>query len=99
MSLNNQQKKQYKNIGHDLKPIVTIAGNGVSEGVINETERALSDHELIKIKLAVEDRESRHEIIELICKTCRCESVQQIGKVALLFRRSKKEHLKTSNIR
>ena len=49
----NQDIKQLRAIGHKLKPVVTIAGNGLSEGVITELDRALQDHELIKIKLAV----------------------------------------------
>ena len=49
----NLDIKQLRTIGHKLKPIVTVAGNGITDGVVNELERALTDHELIKIKLAV----------------------------------------------
>ncbi|WHU44941.1 YhbY family RNA-binding protein, partial [Pseudomonas fulva] len=49
MPLNNEQKKQYKSIGHDLKPVLIVAGNGLNEGVVAELERALADHELIKV--------------------------------------------------
>ena len=99
MSLTNNQKKQLKNIGHSLKPVVTIAGNGLSEGVLKEAERALSDHELIKVKIVVEDRDSRQQVVVSLCNTLKSELVQQIGKVALLYRRSSKPELKTSNVR
>lgn len=99
MSLTNNQKKQLKNIGHALKPVVTVAGNGLSEGVLKETERAISDHELVKIKVAIEDRDVRQQVVSELCDTLNGELVQQIGKVALIYRRSTKAELKTSNIR
>ena len=55
----NQDIKQLRAIGHKLKPVVTIAGKGLTEGVIDELDRALTDHELIKVKLAVGSREAR----------------------------------------
>ena len=62
----NPDIKQLRAIGHKLKPVVTIAGNGLTEGVINELDRALTDHELIKVKLAVGSREARAELAQEI---------------------------------
>ena len=59
MPLTQEQKKQYKSIGHHLKPVLIVADNGLTEGVLTELERALGDHELIKIKVNILDRESR----------------------------------------
>jgi RNA-binding protein len=42
-----QDMRQLRAIGHKLKPVVTVAGNTLSEGVTAELERALDDHELI----------------------------------------------------
>jgi RNA-binding protein len=58
----SQDIRQLRAIAHKLKPVVTIAGNGLSEGVLAELERALNDHELIKIKLAVGSREARSQV-------------------------------------
>ncbi|MDP4918106.1 MAG: YhbY family RNA-binding protein, partial [Haliea sp.] len=38
--------KQLRAIGHKLKPVVTVAGNGLSDNVLQEVQRALGDHEL-----------------------------------------------------
>ena len=62
----NWDIKQLRAIGHKLKPIVTVAGNGLSEGVLAELNRALTDHELIKIKLAVGSRETRKDVAQQI---------------------------------
>lgn len=80
MPLNNEQKKQYKSIGHDLKPVLIVAGNGLNEGVVAELERALVDHELIKVEIRSEDREERAATIAELCKAGRAELVQTIGK-------------------
>ena len=98
MSLTNQQKKHYKTIGHSLKPVVTVAGNGLNEAVLGEMERALEDHELIKVKLAITDRDSRKEVITLISDQTGAMVVQEIGKVVLLLRPAKQPNPKLSNL-
>ncbi len=99
MPLSTDRKKQYRTLGHNLKPVVTVAGNGLSEGVLEELNRALDDHELIKVKLVIADRELRKQVIDLMCQQTRAEVVQEIGKVALIYREAKKPNLKLSNVR
>jgi RNA-binding protein len=99
MSLTPDRKKQFRAVGHNLKPVVTIAGKGLTEGVLAELDRALEDHELIKVKLAVNDREDRKALLEEVSRECRAELIQEIGKIALLFREARKPHPGKSNIR
>lgn len=99
MTLTPDRKKHFRSIGHNLKPVVTIAGKGLTEGVIAETDRALEDHELIKVKVAIADRDSRKEAIDALCGSCNAELIQEIGKVALLFREARKPKIGKSNIR
>ena len=98
MPLTQEQKKQYKSIGHHLKPVLTVADNGLTEGVLTELERALGDHELIKIKVNILDRESRLEAIAELCKAGKAELVQVIGKMALLYRKNVNVNKQRSNI-
>lgn len=99
MSLSSESKKQFRAIGHKLKPVVTVAGKGLSANVVAELNRALDDHELIKVKIALEDRDDRRMIIQSLEQEVRAELVQTIGKIALIFRASNKPKLTTSNIR
>lgn len=99
MTVTPDTKKRFRTIGHGLKPVVTIAGNGLSDGVRAELERALDDHELIKIKLALEDRDERKAMIEELTAQTGAEIIQTIGKVVLVFRAARKPKLSTSNIR
>ena len=97
MSLTQEQKKQFKSIGHHLKPIVTIADNGLTEGVLAELDRALNDHELIKIQLRAE-RDDRKALIDQLCAQSSSLLIQSIGKVALIYRRNPQPNKNLSNI-
>jgi len=98
MSLSQDQKKRFRTIAHHLKPVVMIAEKGISEGVLAELERALEDHELIKLKINVMEREDKQLIIDEVCKQSGAELVQTIGKVAVLYRPAKKQNPKLSNL-
>ncbi|MCY1291185.1 RNA-binding protein [compost metagenome] len=98
MPLTQEQKKQYKSIGHHLKPVLIVAENGLSEGVLAELERALNDHELIKVQLRLPEREDRQDAIAELCQVSKAELVQVIGKMALLYRKNPKPNRNLSNI-
>lgn len=98
MSLTAAQKKQFRSIGHNLKPLVIIAGNGLTEGVQLEVDRALEDHELIKVKFNVGDREVKKELIKALCDQVQAHIIQEIGNIALMYRAAEKPNPKLSNI-
>ena len=98
MNLTTEQKKIYRGIGHHLNPVVTIASNGLTEAVLTEVDRALEDHELIKVKVSVGDRVLRAQVIEQMCSDTRATLVQTIGNIALILRRAKKPNTKLSNL-
>ena len=95
MSLTNERKKYLKQLGHSLKPVVTVASKGVSETVLQELNRALEDRELIKVKLNVDDKPAT---IQAVCASAEAELVQSIGNVLLIFRAAKKPNPKLSNL-
>ena len=84
--MDNRLQRSLRAIGHNLKPVVTVGERGVSEGVIEELERALNDHELIKVKFPGEDREARRALIGIAVEATGAELVQTIGRIALLYR-------------
>ena len=95
--MNPKLKRKLRAIGHNLKPVVTVAGNGLSDGVLAELNRALDDHELIKVKI-VADREERREIVDAIDEFESTEIVQTIGGVARVFRPAREPDPALSNI-
>ncbi|WP_136249080.1 ribosome assembly RNA-binding protein YhbY [Halomonas borealis] len=99
MSLSQAQKKAFRSIGHHLDPIVMVSENGLSEGVLAELDRALRDHELVKVKLALPEREDRAAMLEALEAESHAELVQKIGKVALFYRHNPQANPKLSNIK
>ncbi|MDF7670943.1 ribosome assembly RNA-binding protein YhbY [Orbaceae bacterium ESL0721] len=86
MNLSNKQKQYLKGEAHHLKPIVMIGGNGFTEGVLAEIENALNFHELIKIKISAEDRETKQLICDAIVRETGALPVQLIGSILTLYR-------------
>lgn len=84
-ALTTRQRQHMKAIGHRLQPVVTVAGNGLSDNVLAEIQRALRDHELIKVKFAVADRDTKRALVHEMCQRCQCTLIQQIGHLALVY--------------
>ena len=97
-TLNTQQKKSLRGIAHHLDPVVAVSERGLSEGIVEETERALRDHELIKIKVFGIDRAARDEITTTLAAQTQAVVLQKIGKVAVLYRSNPQANPKLSNV-
>ena len=85
MALSNADKKRFKTIGHSLKPVVIVAQKGFTENIKSEIERALKQHELIKIKLMA-GKEERQSQIDAILSHHQAELVQDIGHIIAIYR-------------
>jgi RNA-binding protein len=97
-ALSIQERKRLRQIGHALNPVVMLGGQGLTESVIEETQRALNDHELIKVKIGGEDRDARAAMITEISAATDSEIVQTIGKIVLLYKKAAKQNPKLSNL-
>ena len=91
-------KKELKAIAHHLNPIVTIGNLGLSTSVIAELNRAISDHELIKVRLNIVDRKLRVEFVNEVSQLLDAKIVQQVGKVVVLYRPNEETRPALSNI-
>ena len=98
MKLSNNDKKHLRRLGHNLNPVVTVANNGLSENVLAEIDRALNDHELIKVKLAVGDSTTKRQVTDAICEKFSAQVVQSIGHIVLLLKKSDKPNPQLSNL-
>jgi len=87
MPLSDAQRKHLRRLGHDRHPIVLIGQGGLGPGVVAEMDRALADHELVKVRARVGDRNERDRLLGELAAATRSELVQQIGHVGLFYRR------------
>jgi RNA-binding protein len=85
-TLTPRERASLKGRAHALEPIVQVGQAGLTDAVVNETDRALTAHELIKVKLAVADRDERADLIEALCTRTGATAVQRVGKIVVLWR-------------
>jgi len=93
MNLNKKQIQHLKGLAHHLKPVILLGSNGLTEAVVAEIDYALNHHELIKIKIPTEDRETKALIVEAICRETNAIKVQVIGKTLIVYRQSEEKKI------
>lgn len=89
-SLTPAQRQFLKGLAHARQPVVMIGNQGLTAAVLKEIDQALSAHELIKIKAASNEPDTRRAWLEEICTSAGAASVQQIGKVLVIYRAAAK---------
>ncbi|MDV2451409.1 ribosome assembly RNA-binding protein YhbY [Xanthomonas hortorum] len=89
--LTSAQNRFLRGQAHDLKALLQTGGKGVTPAFLAELEEVLERHELIKVKMASEDREARDAMIADIIQKTGSALVQRIGHVAILYRPSKEK--------
>jgi RNA-binding protein len=87
IALTGAQRRALRALGHHLKPVVQIGQHGISAGVIEATERALVQHELIKISIGRDAPVERKEAPAALGEATGSHVAQVIGRTALLYRR------------
>lgn len=90
IKLTPAQRQYLKGLAHPLSPVIIIGEKGLTEAVLKEAERALAAHELIKIKAGSDEKETRSQWMEQICRALGASPVQQIGKVLVIYRAAEK---------
>ena len=90
MSLTKNQIKTLRGLCHSLKPVIMIGQKGLTAEVLDELEIAINHHELVKIKIALDNRDARKEMIKNICEQSQSENVQVIGKTVSVYRKNEK---------
>lgn len=86
MELTEKQRRHLRGLAHPLKPVILIGNSGVSAGVVAETQRALHDHELIKVRLPGMAREDRDQALVDLAARTDSALVGRIGHVATLYK-------------
>jgi len=86
MELTEKQRRHLKGLAHPLKPVILMGNAGLTNAVVAETGRALSDHELIKVRLPGLDRVERDAALRQLAEQTGSVMVTRIGHVAVLYR-------------
>lgn len=88
IELTPAQKRDLRAQAHPLNPVVSISQKGLQPSVLNEIDRCLKAHELIKVRLYGIEREARDALISELCGSLGCANVQHIGNLLVLWRQN-----------
>jgi RNA-binding protein len=86
MALTEKQKKHLRRLAHPLTPIVMLGNAGLTDGVVNELDRALTDHELVKVSARIGERAARNAALDALAVRTSSAMVQRVGNVGVFYR-------------
>jgi RNA-binding protein len=86
MELGGKERRHLRALAHHLTPVVVIGKEGVSESVRAAVDRALADHELIKIRVLEACPDDRKEVARAVAEATGAGVAGVIGRVVILYR-------------
>lgn len=86
VTLSARERAGLKARAHSLEPVVRIGNAGVTPELAAEVDRALTAHELIKVSIAVDDRDERRTLGDTLAGEVGAASVHRVGKILILWR-------------
>lgn len=86
-SLSSKERRHLRSLAHDLDPIVRIGEKGITDGLLGAIDRALEDHELVKVRILEGCPTDRKEVAPQLADPLHAHAVGLIGRVCILYRR------------
>ena len=84
--LSNAAKRDLKVRAQRLEPILKVGHAGVTPEFLASLDRALSDHELVKVRFS-DFKEEKKTLTPVLAEKSGSEVVMRVGNVAVFFRR------------
>jgi|JI10StandDraft_1071094.scaffolds.fasta_scaffold188452_3 RNA-binding protein len=88
--LSSSQRKRLRGLAHDLHPLVHVGKAGLSDAALAEIDKALADHELVKVRFLESgggvgkvERDARMDEIQ---NRIGCGVAGRVGHIAILYR-------------
>lgn len=89
--LTGKQRRYLRSLGHELKPVVQVGKDGIDDGLVAAIDRALADHELIKVKVGEAAGLDRHAAAAELASRTKSHVAQVLGNTVLLYRADPEE--------
>lgn len=84
-ALSSRQRKTLRGLAHALEPVVHVGKGGITDALVAQVERALGDHELIKVRF-VDGKSEKAELVAELVERTGAASAGTVGHVAMLYR-------------
>jgi RNA-binding protein len=86
ITLSSQERARLKARAHSLEPVVRMGNAGITPTLAAEVNRALTAHQLIKVSIAVDDRDERRALGDALAERVDAAAVHRVGKILILWR-------------
>lgn len=91
--MTSKERAALRSQANEIKPVVTVGKDGLTETVFDSLEQAFNTRELVKIKVLIKAAaQTPREICGALCEKCGCEPVQVIGGTVVVWRYNKELH-------
>jgi RNA-binding protein len=89
--LTNQELRTLRGRGHQLKPVVLVGHEGITDAVLDAVDEALRVHELVKVKLLQSCEVDKDDAAQILSEKLKARLIQRVGRTSLLWRENPKE--------
>lgn len=80
------ERANLRSQAHALKPVVLVGAEGLTDAVFKEINVHLEAHQLIKVRVFGDERETRVAIYDEICDRLNAAPIQHTGKLLVIWR-------------
>ncbi len=97
MALLGKQVRQLRSLAHHLNPVISVGKNGITDGLVRQTEDELELRELVKGSVQEMSDYTAREAANELAERTGADVVQVIGRKFSLYRKSSRddvEHIK-----
>ena len=84
--MTSKDRKYLRGLAHALNPVVIVGQRGLTDNVVRQVDQALTDHELIKVRIGGESPIHRDEAATALSERTGCGVAGIIGRVLILYR-------------
>jgi RNA-binding protein len=84
-ALSGRQRRQLRALAHGLRPVVHVGAGGIGDSLLRALDQALSDHELVKVRLLEPD--DKRALARELAEAAGAELAGLVGHTAILYRR------------
>jgi RNA-binding protein len=84
--MTGKDKRHLRALAHRLSPVVQIGQRGLTEAVVRQIDGALTDHELIKVRIGGESPADRDAVATRLSERTGCAVAGAVGRVLILYR-------------
>lgn len=88
MRLTDEQMEYLRVLSHDLRPAVEIGAGGLTTFVLRQIDHALTNQELVVVRVPYGDRRRRGEILDSLAPQSQAVAVERTNNSVALYRRA-----------